>query len=113
MSLMSSILKSIGPYPTTIPVGPGSTITVTEATELTITACPCTLTKPGIITTARTQITTVCPEATTVTLGTVVHTLPAGTVSLWSLDDVQCSLLTSPGYHSRQAHYDCSSTRAY
>lgn len=32
--------------PTEIPVGPSSTITVTEATTLTVTDCPCTLTYP-------------------------------------------------------------------
>lgn len=38
--------------PTEIPVGPSSTITVTEATTLTITDCPCTITYPVAPTTA-------------------------------------------------------------
>lgn len=37
---------TVCPGPTEIPIGPSSTITVTEATTLTITNCPCTISKP-------------------------------------------------------------------
>jgi hypothetical protein len=37
---------TVCPGPTEIPIGPGKTITVTEATTLTITDCPCTVSKP-------------------------------------------------------------------
>lgn len=41
-----SHFTTVCPGPTEIPVGPSSTITVTEATTLTVTDCPCTLTYP-------------------------------------------------------------------
>lgn len=37
---------TVCPGPTEIPIGPGKTITVTESTTLTITNCPCTISKP-------------------------------------------------------------------
>jgi hypothetical protein len=41
-----SSYTTVCPGPTTIPINPSSTITVTKATTLTITDCPCTITYP-------------------------------------------------------------------
>jgi len=45
-TITTSAYTTVCPGPTEIPIAPGSTITVTEATTLTITNCPCTITKP-------------------------------------------------------------------
>lgn len=45
-TITTSAYTTVCPGPTEIPIAPGSTITVTEATTLTITDCPCTITKP-------------------------------------------------------------------
>jgi hypothetical protein len=45
-TITTSEYTTVCPGPTEIPIGPSSTITVTEATTLTITNCPCTITKP-------------------------------------------------------------------
>lgn len=37
---------TVCPGPTEVPIGPGKTITVSESTTLTITDCPCTISKP-------------------------------------------------------------------
>jgi len=65
-------LTTYCPYATQITHG-GSTYTVTEATTLTITNCPCTVTKP---------ITTVSySNSTTAAAPTTVATTPVGTIS--------------------------------
>ncbi|KAF2687898.1 hypothetical protein K458DRAFT_414969 [Lentithecium fluviatile CBS 122367] len=70
---------TVCPGPTEIPVGPSSTITVTEATTLTITDCPCTITYPVVPTTAPEVPTTypVIPSSVAPVYPTANGTVPA------------------------------------
>jgi hypothetical protein len=85
---------TVCPGPTEIPVGPSSTITVTEATTLTVTDCPCTVTYPAESTPAYTPpaYTPVAPSSSPAPYypsgnasvpvyptGTTAPTTPAGT----------------------------------
>ncbi len=79
------------PVPTTLTYGT-NTITVTGATTLTITDCPCTIPKttPTPEVEVVTEFTTYCPEPTTLTYGTNTITVTAATTL--TITDCPCTV---------------------
>ena len=100
-------LTTYCPAPTTLTHGT-NTYTVTEATTLTITDCPCTVTKPvtsapmttpEVIYTTEvvTELTTYCPVPTTLTHGNMTYTVTEPTTL--TITDCPCTVtkpMTTP-----------------
>ncbi|CZS89447.1 hypothetical protein WAI453_002658 [Rhynchosporium graminicola] len=98
------------PAPTTI-VQNSKTYTITKATTLTITDCPCTATKtyPGTTTTVLVgSTTTYCPEPTTITIG--VSTYPVTTPGTFTVPIYSTVVVPIPG--SPAATYPASAPSA-